>query len=116
MAILDIDGNGSVGALTDGLLLLRYLLGLRGSLLLSGAVGMGATRTTEDEIIAYIEDKLELFDVDGNGETKAESDGVLIFRHLFSFFGDVLIDGVVEPGARRNTAEEIADYIDDYLL
>ena len=29
-AVLDIDGNGAVDALTDGLLVLRYLFGLTG--------------------------------------------------------------------------------------
>ena len=41
----DIDGNGSVDALTDGLLLLRYLFGLTGNTLTNGVVGDGATVT-----------------------------------------------------------------------
>ena len=39
---LDIDGDDSVMATTDGLLVLRFLLGLRGSALASGAVANGA--------------------------------------------------------------------------
>ena len=35
--IADIDGNGIVDALTDGLLLLRYLFGLFGNDLINGA-------------------------------------------------------------------------------
>ncbi|MCA9050697.1 MAG: hypothetical protein KDA89_18290, partial [Planctomycetaceae bacterium] len=35
----DVDGNGSVDAATDGLLLMRYLAGFRGTDLTSGAVG-----------------------------------------------------------------------------
>ena len=38
---LDVDGDGSVKATTDGLLVLRYLLGLRGTALTSGAVNPG---------------------------------------------------------------------------
>ena len=34
----DIDGNGSVDALTDGLLLLRYLFGLDGDTLTTGVI------------------------------------------------------------------------------
>ena len=41
----DIDGNGRIDALTDGLLLLRYLFGLSGNTLTTGVVGVGATRT-----------------------------------------------------------------------
>ena len=47
-AILDIDGNGSVGALTDGLLLLRYLFDFTGATLVAerstSAVAPGAPR------------------------------------------------------------------------
>ena len=53
--LLDIDGNGNVVALEDGLLILRYLFGFRGTSLTSGAIGTGATRTTSDEIVNYLE-------------------------------------------------------------
>ena len=43
-AVLDVDGNGQVDATTDGVLTLRYLLGLRGSALTSGALGTCASR------------------------------------------------------------------------
>ena len=39
----DIDGNGEVDALTDGLLLLRYLFGLDGDTLTAEVIGGGAT-------------------------------------------------------------------------
>lgn len=42
--LLDIDGNGQFSPLTDGLLLIRYMAGLRDDALLAGAVGLGATR------------------------------------------------------------------------
>ena len=42
-AALDVDNNGTVDALTDGTLILRYLFGLRGAALINGAVGAGAT-------------------------------------------------------------------------
>ena len=47
---LDIDGNGQVDALTDGLLITRYLLNIRGPALIAGAMGVGATRTTFTQI------------------------------------------------------------------
>jgi len=47
---IDVDDNGIYAATTDGLLLMRYVLGLRGSALISGAVGAGATRTTSSQI------------------------------------------------------------------
>ena len=48
------DGNGKVDALTDGLLMLRYLFGVRGSALVAGTIGTGATRTTSQQIEAYL--------------------------------------------------------------
>lgn len=51
----DIDGNNEVDALTDGLLLLRYLFNLRGESLIAGAVQTDANRSTSDEIEEYIE-------------------------------------------------------------
>jgi hypothetical protein len=51
---IDVDGNGSYDALTDGLILIRYLFGLRGDSLISGAIGPNATRTTAAQIEAYL--------------------------------------------------------------
>lgn len=50
----DIDGNGNVDALTDGLMLLRYLSEKRGAPLIDGAVATAATRTTAADIETYI--------------------------------------------------------------
>ena len=52
--LLDIDGNGKADALTDGLLVVRYLFGLRGSALIGGAVDPLATRATAPAIEAYL--------------------------------------------------------------
>ena len=44
---LDVDGNGNgrVDALTDSLMIMRKLLGLTGTAITQGAMGVGATRT-----------------------------------------------------------------------
>lgn len=51
---MDVDGNGVVDALTDGLMLLRWQFGLRGAGLITGAVGLAATRSTAPMIEAYL--------------------------------------------------------------
>jgi poly(3-hydroxybutyrate) depolymerase len=51
---LDIDNNGSVDALTDGLLILRYLFELRGEILLNGVVANNAARSSAAEIESYL--------------------------------------------------------------
>jgi DNA-binding beta-propeller fold protein YncE len=55
----DIDGDGEKLALTDGLLLLRYLFGFTGDTLTAGAVdSTNCTRCTAPAIEAYIESLL----------------------------------------------------------
>jgi hypothetical protein len=54
-AILDIDQNGSFGALTDGLILLRYAFGLRGDSLINDVIDTNANRTSAAEIEAHIQ-------------------------------------------------------------
>ena len=51
---LDVDGNGKVDALTDGLMIMRKLLGQTGSAITANAIGAGATRNASD-IEAYIQ-------------------------------------------------------------
>ena len=53
-ALADIDGNGQIDALTDGLLTLRYLFGLEGGTLITGVVASDATRTTAVDIESYL--------------------------------------------------------------
>jgi hypothetical protein len=55
---LDIDGNGAIEPLSDALILLRYLLGLRGGPLVTGAVGIGCTRCSSEQIETYLEELL----------------------------------------------------------
>ena len=55
---LDVDASNAAtkyDALTDGLLILRYLFGLRGNSLIAGAIGPLATRTTAPAIEVRIE-------------------------------------------------------------
>jgi hypothetical protein len=52
---LDIDGNATVDASTDGVLILRYLFGLRGDSLIAGAFDPLAPRATAPAIEAYIQ-------------------------------------------------------------
>ena len=53
--LLDVDGDGEALALTDGILFVRYLFGLRGEPLISGAVADNAQRNTPDAIEAHLQ-------------------------------------------------------------
>ena len=54
----DIDGNGAIDPLTDGLLALRYLFGFRGEALIVGMVAPDCTRCTAAAIEAFIAAKV----------------------------------------------------------
>ena len=58
LSIADIDANGQVDALTDGLILLRYLFGLHGESLTNAAVGTGAVRSSTAAITQYLLDNM----------------------------------------------------------
>ena len=102
---LDIDGNGRNDALTDGLLILRYMFGFRGDTLINGAVAADATRNSNTDIETMV--NAGNFDIDGNNRTDALTDGLLILRYLFGFRGDTLINGAVASDATRTTSTAI---------
>lgn len=52
------DGNNKSEALTDGLLLIRYLFGFSGDALIAGAIGAGAARDTAAAVAAYIKARI----------------------------------------------------------
>ena len=112
LASLDIDGDGEAKALTDGLLVIRRLFGFSGTSLASGAVSGSAVYATPDEVAERIDAFSEGLDVDGDGQTKALTDGLLIIRRLFGFSGGSLTAGAVGTEATRSDPDDIRDYID----
>lgn len=52
--LLDIDGDGGLDPLSDGLLVLRYLFGIRGTTLIDDVIRDGATRTSVQSIEEYL--------------------------------------------------------------
>ena len=104
---LDIDGNGRYDALTDGILLLRYMFGFFGDTLTNGVIGANPMRHSSQEILTHINMIKPLLDIDENGTIDALSDGVLILRFMFGFQDKVLIDGVVGDDSLRHDAADI---------
>ena len=108
----DVDANLETKPLTDGLLVIRYLFGFDGAALVGGAVGESAGRGSSDALVEYLDGVRDALDIDGDGEPKALTDGLLLIRYLFGFEGDALINGAIGANATRQTAEEIEDFIE----
>ena len=70
-------------------------------------------RTSAEAISSYLSDADCELDIDGNGQSKALTDGLLLIRYLFGFSGDSLTAGAFGEDAERTTAEEIKAYIGD---
>jgi hypothetical protein len=112
---LDADGNGTVDALTDGILILRYLFAPGGAWNFIDAVGPGATRTTRELIRTHLDGaRTGALDADGNGTADALTDGILILRYLFNRSGSWSYSDAIGPGAIRNTRDTIRAYLDQF--
>lgn len=104
---LNVDASSAATkyvATTDGLLTIRYLLGLTGAALTSGALGGTATRTDPADVLNHLVGLRPQLDIDGDGNWFAHTDGVLMLRYMLGLRGDALIANAFTPGAPRSTA------------
>ena len=104
--VLDVDGNLSISATTDGLMLLRAMLGFTGTAVTAGATASGAPRTTWDQIAPFVH--LAALDIDGNGATAPASDGVMLLRAMFGLTGTAVTNGAV---VGNRTWADIRNYL-----
>jgi len=109
----DVDESLQAQPLTDGLLVIRHLFGFSGDALTSGAVARDANRDAAEVIASYLTEADSQLDIDGDGESKPLTDGLLLIRYLFGFSGDSLISGAIGTDATRNTGEAVEAYIKD---
>ena len=118
---LDVDGDGAVTALGDGLMVIRKLFGaaFAGDALTNKAISPYATRTTQ-EIHDYIQSGIDggYLDIDLDDDTTALGDGLMVIRRLFgpAFAGDALISKAINPESsyygQENAWELVAANID----
>lgn len=92
---LDIDGNGDISALTDGLLILRNLFGLEGGTLISDVIGDQSTRSSANAIIGYI-----------NSIKDSDNDGYLDSSDAFPFDNTEWFD-VDDDGIGDNVDDDV---------
>jgi hypothetical protein len=111
----DIDRDSETRALSDGLLVIRYLFGFTGDSLIGGVFSEVSRRNTAESIVNYLSFSINELDIDGDGEAGALTDGLLLIRYQFGFSGDALISGAVSENAQRTTAEQIETYISERI-
>lgn len=96
IGVMNIDGSAMgtrYDPTTDGVLLLRYLLGFTGSALTTGALGTLPSRDAT-QIVAHLNTNRALLDVDGDSNVYAHTDGLLIVRYLLGLRNGALTQGV----------------------
>jgi len=109
--IIDIDVNYAYEAAYDGVLVVRYLIGVSGAALTNNALGANPERTDPAQIVSYLNNIRPLLDFDGNGRVEALTDGLLLVRYLAGLRGDALVNGAVGSGATRTLAADVASAI-----
>ena len=106
---LDIDGSGTVEPDRDGVLLLRYLFGLRGNALIAGINQTGAARTLPATIEGYIASKD--YDLDRSGATLTLHDGAIAQRAMMGVTSSAVASGLGPLGTLLNGAAGVAAYV-----
>ncbi len=125
---LDIDGNCIVDALTDGLLTIRYMFGLKDNSLINRATAQNCIRcnssdvsivfdgiiATDSKPIDCAEEHLNpALDIDGDCIVDALTDGLLIIRYMFGLKDNSLIDKATAENCTRCNSEGIIIYLDN---
>jgi CHRD domain/Bacterial Ig-like domain (group 3)/Divergent InlB B-repeat domain len=98
---LDVDVDGSTSAMGDGLLMLRYMLGLRGPALVAGVLNPPASLRADPAVLETVIQRMivaKRLDLDGNDVTEANTDGLLLLRALLGFTDASVTDGALGAG------------------
>ena len=93
--LLDIDASGAptkYDPATDGLMVMRFLLGYQGNTITDLAISSPSGRTPA-QMVTHLASIQSLLDVDGDGSTRATSDGLLIVRYMLGLRGAALLAG-----------------------
>lgn len=107
-----LDSNKPATALVEGVIIARYLQGVRGSALLDGVTSQTPTLATLETQLAAVQ---QVMDIDSDGNKDAGKDALLLMRYLLGLRGAPLVQGVELGSSKRNTAAAIATYLESIL-
>ncbi len=112
---LNVDGSGAATryhSLLDGLIVVRFMQGVRGPALTAGTSVAGATITDPAVMATYLTSMGTLLDIDGNGTIDPATDGLLIVRYMLGLRGDALIANALGATPRaRSTFTDIEAWL-----
>lgn len=113
---LDFSGDNLLDA-TDGLLLTRWLLGLRDEALVAG-IALVPQSTTAAEFAAAVTTRMNaltvaVHDFDGNGAINATTDALILTRILRDVRSDAALTGALGIGATRSTYISVRDHLNN---
>ncbi|MGL4231248.1 MAG: hypothetical protein ACRCWJ_07770 [Casimicrobium sp.] len=111
--LLNVDRSAddpSANPFTDGLYIVRYMLGLRGEALFTGSVSAYAFRN-KTQIEAHIQSINGKLDVDRDGQVVPTTDGLLILRRLLGFSGASLLSGASNSNLSPQAIEANIDLL-----
>lgn len=115
----DIDGDGSCNASTDGVLMMRYLSGMRGAALTANlAFDPSAARQTPQSIADHLSGLGNTLDIDGDGKSLSVTDGLMFWRYTRARTGAALTNSAQNAniGGEMKTPSEIKAYFDSKCL
>ena len=114
---LDVDGNGTINASNDGLVIFKYLLNSNANNLHTTISSNAADdRKTTAQLKAYLDGAGTILDVDGNGTTNASNDGLVIFKYLLNSNANNLHTTISSnaPDDKKTTIN-LKAYLDRYI-
>ncbi len=107
--VLDADDNGSIGGFTDGLLVLRWMLGMTDGAATAGALGATPQRTAAADIATHL--VAQKLDIDGDSSVDAATDGLLLLRALLGLSGNAVTANALSPCVTRTTWAQIRPHL-----
>ena len=118
---LDIDGDGTISAATDGVMLVRAAFGITGTAVTSGATGVNAVRRNWDDVGGYLTVSCKIgssvppgacsLDLDGDGYVRGTTDALMLIRIALGLPGSVITAGAVSSTATRPNWTAIRSYL-----
>lgn len=107
LAIADIDNDGKVDALTDGLVLLRYLFGVRGQDLIEQVISFSANRKNSTDIENYILQHMPNSISESSQPELSESELIQTAKNMIESIREFGLQSTYEDAEELSVAEQI---------